>query len=151
MQATIPFLGVRAVIADARRRQRRRRIVAAAVLTVLALGSIVVIALGQRTAAAPKVVKIYFGPSVTSRQIARTVAAVKTEHGVAAVGLITKEAALADMKRRFPSLVKGVSYNPLPDSISVRVSGSDAARVIADVRKALPAAITAVRESPAPG
>jgi cell division protein FtsX len=150
VQATLPFLGVRAVIADARRRQRRRRVVAG-VAAMIVLGSIAVFALGQRSAAEPKVVKIYFTSSATSGQIARTIDAVKREHGVSAVGLLTKEAALADMRRRFPSLVAGVAYNPLPDSITVRVSKSDAARVIADVKEALPRGIAAVREGSAQG
>jgi cell division protein FtsX len=142
--AIVASFGVRAVIADARRRQRRRRTVATAVAAI-ALGSIAVLALVRHVAAEPKVVKIYFSSSATSAQIAHTVAAVKSERGVAGVRLITKEAALADLKRRYPSLVAGVSYNPLPDSITMRVSGSDTARVIAEVKRALPAGIASVQ------
>jgi cell division protein FtsX len=136
-------LGVKAVIADARRRQRRRRLVAA-VAAVLVVGLVAVIALGRSGTAQPQVVKIYFGPSATSRQIARTVAAVRAEHGVKAVSLITRKAALAYERRRYPSLVAGLAYNPFPDSIAVRVNGSDAARVIADVKRALPFGISNV-------
>jgi hypothetical protein len=109
-QAIAPSFGVRAVIAAARRRQRRRWIVAGVAATVV-LVSFAAIAIGHRSTAEPKVVKIYFSSSATSRQITRMFSAVKAEHGVSTVGLTTKEAALADMRRRYPSLVRGVSYN----------------------------------------
>ena len=57
---------------------------------------------------------------------------------------ITRKAALAYERRRYQSLVAGLAYNPFPDSIAVRVSGSDAARVIADVKRALPFGISNV-------
>lgn len=148
VQIAAPLLGVRAVIAEARRRQHRRRLILiAAVACAVALASIAFIGLGHRSSGQPKFVKVYFASSATPAQILRTITAVKAEHGVTAVSLLTKEAALADMKRRFPNLVAGVSYNPLPDSIQVRVSRSDAARVIADLRKTQLAAIAAIQES----
>jgi cell division protein FtsX len=152
LQIAAPLLGVRAVIAEARRRQHRRRlIVIAGVACAIVLASIAFIALGHRGAGQPKFVKVYFAFGANSAQILRTITAVKAEHGVTAVSLLTKEAALADMKGRFPNLVAGLGYNPLPDSIQVQVSRADAARVISDLKKAQPFAIVEIRESPGPG
>ena len=152
LQIAAPFLGVRAVIAEARRRQHRRRlIVIAGIACAVVLASIAFVALGHKGAGQPKFVQVYFASGATSTQILRTITEVKAEHGVTAVNLLTKEAALADMKGRFPNLVAGLGYNPLPDSIQVQVSGADAARVISDLKQAQPFAIAAIRETSAKG
>ena len=145
IQAAAPFLGVRAVIAEARRRQHRRRLIVGVACAVV-LASIAFVVLGNRSSGQPKVVKVYFAPGATAGQILHTVRAAKAEQGVSAVSLITKEAALADMMRRYPALVRGVAYNPLPDSIQMRVSPGDAARVIADLKQSQPFAIATIRE-----
>lgn len=148
LQIAAPLLGVRAVIAEARRRQHRRRlIVIAGVACAVVLASIAFIALGHRGAAQPKSVKVYFASGANSAQILRTITAVKAEHGVSAVRVVSKKAALADLKRRYPNLIAGLSSNPLPDSIQVQVSRADAARVISDLKKAQPFAIAEIRES----
>jgi cell division protein FtsX len=140
------------VIAEARRRQHRRRLVViAAIACAVVVGSIAFIAFANRSSGQPKVVKVYFAPGVTAAQILSTLRAAKAEQGVTAVSLITKEAALADMKRRYPNLVAGVAYNPLPDSIQVRVSRADSARVIADLKQGHPFAIAKIQEGPAKG
>jgi cell division protein FtsX len=147
IQVAAPFLGVRAVIAEARRRQHRRRLIVG-VACAAVLASIAFIALGHRGSGQPKVVKVYFAPGATTSQILHTVRAAKAEQGVSAVSLVTKEAALADMMRRFPALVRGIAYNPLPDSIQMRVSRTDEARVIADLKQAQPFAIAKIQEAP---
>jgi cell division protein FtsX len=152
LQIAAPFFGVRAVIAEARRRQHRRRlIVIAGVACAIVLASIAFTVLGHRGSGQPKFVTVYFASGANSAQILRTITAVKAEHGVTAVSLLTKEAALADMKRRFPKLVAGLFYNPLPDSIQVQVSRADAARVISDLKKAQPFAVVKISEGPAKG
>jgi cell division protein FtsX len=139
------------VIAEARRRQHRRRLIVLGIACCVALATITFVVIGHRTAGQPRVVRVYFAAGATPAQILRTVTAVKAEHGVSAVGIVTKEAALADLKRRFPNLVAGSSYNPLPDSIQIRVSRAAAAGVIADLRQARLAPITAIQQTPVKG
>jgi cell division transport system permease protein len=67
-------------------------------------------------------VKIYFMPNATIREKNTLAAQLQQNQYVLQNGVkyVSKEAALADMKRRFPALVAGVAYNPLPDSLQVR-------------------------------
>ncbi|HUZ82728.1 MAG TPA: permease-like cell division protein FtsX, partial [Gaiellaceae bacterium] len=68
-------------------------------------------------------VKIYFAPNATTRDKNTLAARLQQNQYVLqtnGVTYVSKEAALADMKRRFPALVAGVAYNPLPDSLQVR-------------------------------
>ncbi|HEX4527255.1 MAG TPA: permease-like cell division protein FtsX [Gaiellaceae bacterium] len=67
-------------------------------------------------------VKIYFMPNATIREKNTLAAQLQQNQYVLQNGVkyVSKEAALADMKRRFPALVAGVAYNPLPDSLQVK-------------------------------
>ena len=67
-------------------------------------------------------VKVYFAPSATSAEKNNLGRELQQNQYVAANGVlyVSKEQALADMKRRFPALVAGVAYNPLPDSLQVQ-------------------------------
>ena len=68
-------------------------------------------------------VKVYFAPNATTRDKNTLAARLQQNQYVLqtnGVTYVSKEAALADMKRRFPALVAGVAYNPLPDSLQVR-------------------------------
>ena len=67
-------------------------------------------------------VKIYFTPNATMQQKNTLAAQLQQNRYVLRNGVkyVSKEAALADMKRRFPALVAGVAYNPLPDSLQVK-------------------------------
>jgi len=67
------------------------------------------------------VVKVYFLPSATTQQkndVARTL---QQSPYVAPGGVkyVSKEEAFAQMKRRYPELVKNLTSNPLPDSLDV--------------------------------
>jgi cell division protein FtsX len=154
-QIAAPLPVARAVIAEARRRQRRRRTIAglgAVVLVLAASAAFHAFPFGQRSASEQRTVKVYLDSSATPLQARQLLAAAQAEHGVAAVRLITKEAALADMKRRFPSLVAKIAYNPLPTSIVVQVrNGADAARLVSDLRRHLHAGIAKIQASPAQG
>jgi len=67
-------------------------------------------------------VKIYFKPNATVAQ--KNTLAARLQHNqyvlTNGVQYISKEQALADMKRRFPALVAGIAYNPLPDTLQVK-------------------------------
>jgi cell division transport system permease protein len=67
-------------------------------------------------------VKVYFAPSATSAEKNNLGRELQQNQYVAANGVlyVSKEQALTDMKRRFPALVAGVAYNPLPDSLQVQ-------------------------------
>ena len=67
-------------------------------------------------------VKVYFAPTATSTEKNNLGRELQQNQYVAANGVlyVSKEQALADMKRRFPALVAGVAYNPLPDSLQVQ-------------------------------
>jgi cell division protein FtsX len=147
LQVAVPFPGVRAVIAEARRRQHRRRLITIAIVAcAVVVASIAFIAFGHRSAGQPKLVKFYFAPRATTAQIRRTLEAAKAEHGVRTVTLITKGAVWADLKRRSPAAVRGVTHNPFLDSIQVRVSRADFARVVADLNRAQPTGIAVFQE-----
>jgi cell division transport system permease protein len=67
------------------------------------------------------VVKVYFQPNVTSKQKDDVANMLQQSPYVAQGGVhyISKEQAFADMKRRYPELVKNLTSNPLPDSLEV--------------------------------
>jgi cell division transport system permease protein len=67
-------------------------------------------------------VKIYFKQDATIQEKNTLAAQLQQNQYVLqknGVKYVSKEAALADMKRRFPALVAGVAYNPLPDALQV--------------------------------
>lgn len=57
---------------------------------------------------------VYLKLDATPSQTARVLAAVKREDGVSEVTLITKKAAFAKLKRRYPWLVERPSLSALP-------------------------------------
>jgi hypothetical protein len=66
--------------------------------------------------------RIYFAQRATMRQISWALAAVRGEPGVMRVSFVSKDAALAVMKKRYPRLVKNMTSNPLTDSLTVKLS-----------------------------
>ena len=67
------------------------------------------------------VVKVYFMPNATTQQknaVGRCSSRARTWRR-AACTYITKEQAFAQMKSRYPELVKNLTSNPLPDSLDV--------------------------------
>jgi cell division transport system permease protein len=68
-------------------------------------------------------VKVYFAPSATVQDKNALAGQLQQNRYVLqpnGVRYVSKQQALADMKRRFPALVAGVAYNPLPDSLQVK-------------------------------
>jgi cell division transport system permease protein len=67
------------------------------------------------------VVKVYFLPNATTQQKNNVGKMLQQSPYVAAGGVkyISKEQAFAQMKRRYPELVKNLTSNPLPDSLDV--------------------------------
>ena len=68
------------------------------------------------------IVKIYFAPNATRVEKDTLARQLEQNPNVLPNGItyVSKEQALADMKRRLPALVAGVAYNPLPDSLQVK-------------------------------
>lgn len=96
-------------------------------------------------------VKIYFKPNATVTQKNTLAASLQQNQYVLANGVqyISKEQALADMKRRFPALVAGVAFNPLPDSLQVKPKrGEDIDKLYASIVKpSLPPGVAKVQDA----
>jgi cell division transport system permease protein len=67
------------------------------------------------------VVKVYFLPTASAQQKTDVARKLQQSRYVAPGGVtyVPKEAAFAQMKRRYPELVKNLTSNPLPDSLDV--------------------------------
>jgi cell division transport system permease protein len=67
------------------------------------------------------VVKVYFMPSATTQQKNNLARKLQQSRYVAPGGVkyISKSEAFAQMKKRYPELVKNLTSNPLPDSLDV--------------------------------
>ena len=96
-------------------------------------------------------VKVYFTPNATIKQKNTLAAQLQQNQYVLQNGVkyVSKEAALADMKRRFPALVAGVAYNPLPDSLQVKPKrGEDIDKLYnAIVKPKLPPGVAKVQDA----
>jgi cell division transport system permease protein len=96
-------------------------------------------------------VKVYFAPTATSTEKNNLGRELQQNQYVAANGVlyVSKEQALADMKRRFPALVAGVAYNPLPDSLQVQPKrGEDIDNLYNSIVKPrLPAGVAKVQDA----
>ena len=64
-------------------------------------------------------VKVYFTNIATPGQEARVGNFIRTDDRVAKYTFVSRERALVNMRKRFPELVRNLSYNPLPDSFEV--------------------------------
>ena len=65
------------------------------------------------------IVKIYFNTDVTGQQINSVTARLATDPAVKSYRFVSKEEALAIMRRKYPQIVKNLAYNPLPPSEEV--------------------------------
>jgi len=98
-------------------------------------------------------VKVYFQPGATRSDKDNLARELQQNQYVAANGVVyvSKEQALADMKRRFPALVAGVAYNPLPDSLNVQPKrGEDIDKLYGSIVKAdgsLPKGVAKVQDA----
>lgn len=96
-------------------------------------------------------VRLYLDDNASSSDISKAIAAAKTEPGVASVKFISKQAALAIMKKRYPDLAENLKSNPFPDSIELRLaSNGDAATIAANLRQKKLPGVQAVRYSRVP-
>jgi len=88
-----------------------------------------------------RVVRLYLDDGASSTDIGEAIAAARTEPRVAGVRFVSKQAALALMKKKFPQLFRTrLPSNPFPNAIEVRVArDGDAAAIASDLRaKKLP-------------
>jgi cell division transport system permease protein len=96
-------------------------------------------------------VKVYFGPNATIQEKNTLAAQLQQNQYVLQNGVkyVSKEAALADMKRRFPALVAGAAYNPLPDSLQVKPKRGEDIDKLYDsiVQPKLPPGVTKVQDA----
>jgi hypothetical protein len=67
------------------------------------------------------VVEVNFRMSASQAQIAAVRARLERDPSVASFEFRSKEAALEEMRERFPELVEELEYNPLPDSFQVEL------------------------------
>jgi cell division protein FtsX len=67
---------------------------------------------------------------------------------IASVRFVTKKQALAQMRRRYPNLVQGMPYNPLPASFRVRPRYVSDEKQIVRALKPKPSGVDAVRFVP---
>jgi cell division transport system permease protein len=64
-------------------------------------------------------VKVYFTSTATPKQEASVGNFIRTDDRVAKYTFVSSERALVVMRKKFPELVRNLSYNPLPDSFEV--------------------------------
>ena len=64
-------------------------------------------------------VKAYFTSTVTPKQIEHVRVLLASDDRVKKLTFVSSEQALVAMRKKFPELVKNLSYNPLPDSFVV--------------------------------
>jgi len=64
-------------------------------------------------------VKVYFTSTATPKQEASVGNFIRTDDRVVKYTFVSSERALVVMRKKFPDLVRNLSYNPLPDSFEV--------------------------------
>src|SRR5437867_9711107 len=64
-------------------------------------------------------VKVYFTDTAAPKQIEQVRIRLASDDRVKKFTFVSSEQALATMRKKFPELVKNLSYNPLPDSFVV--------------------------------
>jgi cell division transport system permease protein len=96
-------------------------------------------------------VKVYFKPSATVAQKNTLANQLQQNQYVKQDGVkyVSKEQALKDMKKRYPDMVEGLAYNPLPDSLQVQPTrGEDIDSLYASiVRPHMPPGVSKVEDA----
>jgi cell division transport system permease protein len=96
-------------------------------------------------------VKVYFKPKATLSQKNTLANQLQQDPYVKQNGVkyVSKEQALKDMKKRFPAMVEGLAYNPLPDSLQVQPKrGEDIDALYKSIVKPkLPAGVSKVEDA----
>ena len=77
------------------------------------------------------IVKIYFADAVSGKQINAVARRLSHDTRVKKYRFVTKEEALAIMRKKYPELVKNLAYNPLPASEEVTPTKGDYTPAIA--------------------
>jgi len=80
----------------------------------------------------------YFAARPSASAIRNTIASLRHEYGVARVTFVSRKAAFRTMKHRYPNLLSNVVFNPLTDSIDVRLTTERARPSIVMHLKRLP-------------
>jgi cell division protein FtsX len=90
-------------------------------LAVASLAIVVAAGCGGKHAAGPAgCIRIFFVPHASGAQIARVRRRLaELDDGVASIRFVSKQQALARMRRRYPEFTYDMPYNPLPASLSV--------------------------------
>jgi cell division transport system permease protein len=91
------------------------------------------------------VVKVYFAPDSTKAQMNTVANKLSTNDQVKTVTFISKEQALAQMKKRFPALVQNLPSNPLPDSLEVVPKRGENTAAIAETLQPPPPGVENVK------
>jgi len=154
-----------AVIEEARRRQRRRRrlgavavaasaiIAGAAWLGLTQLGKpnhSATRTTGHSSPAGAPAITLYLKQDATRAAVRSLIAAVSRERDIARVTFLSKTAAFAIMRRRYPTLVGNLVVNPLPDSINLRLSrAGNASSVVARLTAKRPPEVERILVRPA--
>jgi cell division protein FtsX len=71
-------------------------------------------------------VKVYFEEGATEGQIDDAEAALRADNRAEDVRFVPSEEGLRIMREKYPDLVKGLTYNPIPDTLEVDVFDEDA-------------------------
>src|SRR5262249_42542606 len=77
------------------------------------------------------IVKIYFTDTVTGKQVDAVRKRLASDQRVKSFRFVSKEQALAIMRKKYPDLVKNLAYNPLPASEEVTPKKGDYTPAIA--------------------
>jgi len=93
------------------------------------------------------VVKVYFTPDATRAQMNAVANRLSPSNDgdVKSVTFVSKEQALKEMTKRFPSLVQNLPSNPLPDSLEVVPKHGEQTEAIANSLKPKPAGVDNVK------
>ena len=81
---------------------------------------------------------LYLRRDTSPGEIRNIISTLRHEYGVGRVTFVSRKAALRTMKQRYPNLLSSVTFNPLTDSIDVRLTTERARPSIVLQLKRLP-------------
>ena len=92
------------------------------------------------------IVKVEFGtkPQATRQQETAVINKLNSTPNVNHVKYVSKEEALRRMTKRYPELVHGLPYNPLPDSLEVTPTKAEYLDEVAQTLRPLPPGVAAI-------
>jgi cell division protein FtsX len=83
-------------------------------------------------------ITLYLRRDTSPGEIRNIISSLRHEYGVGRVTFVSRKAALRTMKQRYPNLLSSVTFNPLADSIDVRLTTERARSGIVMQLKRLP-------------